>query len=121
MLTFAAILCFLLGLAHSVLGERYILIRLFRSESLPKLFGDDWFTRQTLRFAWHITTVMVWGFGVLLLFAARPEVDLANNLLMTTAITFALCGLLALGFTRARHLSWIVFFAVAILAVLAMR
>ena len=121
MLIIAALLCFLLGLAHSVLGERYILIRLFRSETLPKLFGNDWFTRQTLRFAWHITTVMAWGFGALLLFAARPEVAFGSALLWIISATFALCGLLALGFTRARHLSWIVFFAIAVLTCLAAR
>ena len=50
-----------LGLFHSVLGEKYILIRLFRREDLPKLFGTDDFTKRTLRFAWHLTTVAYWG------------------------------------------------------------
>ena len=35
----AAFLFFALGLGHSILGERYILIRLFRRQDLPKLFG----------------------------------------------------------------------------------
>jgi len=51
LVTIAAALCFALGLAHSVLGERYILVHLFRRTDLPKLFGDDRFTRRTLRFA----------------------------------------------------------------------
>jgi len=54
----AALLIPALGAAHSVLGERYILIRLFRRSDLPKLFGSDTFTRRTLRFAWHLTTVV---------------------------------------------------------------
>jgi hypothetical protein len=119
MLILAASLCFLIGLAHSTLGERYILTRLFRSDSLPKLFGDDWFTRRTLRFAWHITTLMGWGFGVLLLLVAQPAIELRSGLLITVAVTFAACGLLALGFTRGRHLSWLVFFAVGALAFFA--
>ena len=119
MLIAAASLCFLIGLAHSVLGERFILMRLFRNGTLPKLFGDHWFTRQTLRFAWHVTSVIGWGFGVLLLLAAQPEQDLRQGLLLTTAATFAICGLLALGYTRGRHLSWVVFFAVAVLATAA--
>lgn len=55
-LTAAAVLLLLIGLAHSYLGERYIFVRLFRLE-LTKLFGSDWFTERTLRFAWHLTTV----------------------------------------------------------------
>lgn len=47
----AAFLAAALGLAHSLLGERYILIRLFRRENLPKLFGSTAFTQRTLRFA----------------------------------------------------------------------
>ncbi|MBK7012660.1 MAG: hypothetical protein IPH43_08315 [Xanthomonadales bacterium] len=60
MLQIAALLIALLGLAHSVLGERYILVRLFRRD-LPKLFGGTRFTRNTLRFAWHLTTMFAWG------------------------------------------------------------
>ena len=56
-LQFAALLGFLLGVAHSVLGERYILTRLFRRENLPTLFGGTEFTTRTLRFAWHLTTI----------------------------------------------------------------
>lgn len=37
----AAVLIFVLGLAHSVLGERFILARLFRRDNLPKLSRDD--------------------------------------------------------------------------------
>lgn len=121
MLVLAAALCFLLGLAHSVLGERYILVRLFRSGALPKIFGGDWFTRQTLRFAWHITTLMGWGFGATLLLAALPKVDFRSSVLMVVAVTFMACGILAFTFTRGRHLSWAVFFSIAALAYLASR
>ena len=65
MLIAAASLAFLIGLAHSYLGERYILIRLFRRE-LPRLFGSDDFTKQTLRFVWHLTTVSWWGLAAIL-------------------------------------------------------
>jgi hypothetical protein len=50
----AAGLAVLLGVAHSYLGERYILVRLFKRSDLPKLFGGQEFTRHTLRFAWHL-------------------------------------------------------------------
>lgn len=51
MLYTAAFLIFATGLAHSVLGERYLLARLFQRENLPKLFGGTSLTIGTLRFA----------------------------------------------------------------------
>ena len=68
----AAGLILALGAVHSILGERYILSRLFRRSDLPRLFGSDLFTRRTLRFAWHLTTLAWLGFAALLLAAARP-------------------------------------------------
>ena len=51
MLVTAAALIWLTGLAHSVLGERYLLMRLFRREEvLPRLLGSTAFTAGTLRF-----------------------------------------------------------------------
>lgn len=107
MLQLAALLIALLGLAHSILGERYILTRLFRRE-LPKLFGGPDFTRNTLRFAWHLTTVLAWGISaVLWQLASAPSAELPVRTLGGCLIV---CGLLPLAFTRGRHLSWVVFF-----------
>ena len=112
----AAVLTVLLAAAHSYLGERYILMRLFRRADLPKLFGGTAFTQDTLRFAWHVTSVAFAGFAALL-------VAMADNSLVQPAVqgriiaaTFAASGLVALIGSRARHLSWIVFFTVAVLA-----
>ena len=107
----AAILIFLTGLAHSVLGERYILIRLFRRDNLPQLLGGTAFTTQTLRFAWHITTVAWWGFALLLWQAASGTLTI-RGMLEVLGYTSLLSGLLPLVLTRGRHLSWLVFFAV---------
>jgi hypothetical protein len=56
-LNIAAVLMFVTGIAHSYLGERYILIRLFKRDGLPKILGSAAFTSGTLRFVWHLTTV----------------------------------------------------------------
>lgn len=111
MLIVAAILIVAIGIAHSYLGERYILTRLFR-QPLPKLFGDDTFTRQTLRFAWHLTTIAWFGFAALLL-SVYFEVLSRSNLLYVIAVTFALTAITALLASRGRHLSWIVFGAIS--------
>lgn len=115
MLTIAAGLIFALGAAHSYLGERYLLSRLLRRDNLPKLLGGTDFTKQTLRFAWHVTTVAWWGFAILLLQAEYGEwsATAAVSVIGWTAIASAL---LPLVITRGRHLSWIVMLAIGALA-----
>lgn len=118
-LVIAAVLVALLSVAHSYLGERYILIRLFRRGNLPDLFRRADFTRRTLRLAWHIMTILAFGFAALLFVLASPGHDDIRPLLNVIAATFALCGLTSLVISRARHLSWIVFFAIAALVWIA--
>lgn len=107
----AAALAFLLGLAHSVLGERFILVRLFRRTDLPKLFGGTEFTTRTLRFAWHITTVAWWGMAAILWLAGSGDLT-ERSTLTVIGCSFVLAGLLPLVITRGRHLSWLVLFLV---------
>lgn len=114
----AAVLLFFLGLGHSVLGERYILVRLFRRDNLPKLFGGSVFTVRTLRFAWHITTVAWWGMAVLLWQVASGDVG-RGTVLAVLGWTMLLSGTLPLVITRGRHLSWIVLFLVGAVALWA--
>lgn len=117
----AAVLAALLALAHSYLGERYILIRLFRREDLPKLFGGAEFTKQTLRFAWHLTSVAWVGFaGVLGALAASSD-GAGRTQAQIISATFALSGVVGLVGSRGRHLSWVVFFLIAALVWLGYR
>lgn len=111
----AGLLSFAVGLAHSVLGEKYILMRLLRRPELPKLFGDTKFTARTLRFAWHLTTVAWWGFGALLVLAARGLLSAGNTLLVLGA-TMATTAVAILVASRGRHLAWPVFLVIALVA-----
>lgn len=117
----AAALLVGMGLFHSILGERYIIVRLLRRD-LPKLFGSDWFTRRTLRFAWHLTTVAWWALAVVLLVLAdhfggpapaTAPLTTGSDPLRTighvVAATLAIHSVVAFGGTRGRHLSWVVF------------
>jgi hypothetical protein len=111
MLLLAAALIVLTGLAHSILGERTI---------LPPLFGSDDFTRRTLRFAWHLTTVTWFAFAALLVDASgaldeRWGPASVERGVQILEIGSAACGLVALLGSKGRHLSWVVFFAVAAL------
>lgn len=115
LLVIAAGLTLALAAAHSYLGERYILVRLFRRDSLPKLFGGVEFTKQTLRFAWHITSIAWLGLAALLLVMASPQGGGPATQAGLIAGVFGLSGLTALLGSRGRHLSWIAFFAIAAL------
>jgi hypothetical protein len=114
----AACLILLVGAAHSYLGERYILVRLFRRADLPKIFGSDLFTRQTLRFAWHLTTVSWWGTSALLVLAAssRSGTVALGEIGAVVAATSLASAVVAFAGSRGRHLSWIAFLAIAALA-----
>jgi hypothetical protein len=116
----AALLCFGVGLVHSVLGERYILIRLFRGSRIPVLFGSDLFTRRTLRFAWHLTTIAWWGFGYLLQSLSRESAEYPPTVLQVVGVVFFVSGAVALVASRGRHLSWMVFWTIAVLCALSL-
>lgn len=113
----AAVLAGGTAIAHSYLGERYILIRLFRRTDLPHLFGSDLFTRRVLRFAWHLTSVAWFGFGVILAAASGTPgiaaVPAHATLLRYISLTFAVTAAITLVGSRGRHLAWIIFLAIA--------
>ena len=114
MLIIASLLLALCGLVHSVLGERYILIRLFKRDNLPHIFGSDQFTKGTLRFAWHITSLAWFGFAALLVLLPDSKI-----LLVTISIIFALSGLLSAYYTKGKHLSWLVFWVISALTLVS--
>ncbi|MFZ0751099.1 MAG: hypothetical protein WAM70_17175 [Pyrinomonadaceae bacterium] len=112
----AAVLVVGIGIAHSLLGERYILTRLFRRQNIPHLFGNDEFTKRTLRFAWHITTVTWFGAAALLLILASNPIDESARMFSRAiAATFLVTSIIALIGSRGRHLSWVVFLLIAVL------
>jgi len=113
MLLVGSFLLLIVGLIHSYLGEKYILIRLFTRDNLPKLLGSDWFTKRILRFAWHLTTLAWWGFAVILYLLSQPSDNVRSEILISIAVVFALSGVVSLLFSRGKHLSWLFFFGIA--------
>lgn len=113
-----AIVAFAVGALHSWLGERYIIIRLLRREDLPRLFGSDLFTRRTIRFAWHLTTIAWWGLGAQLLWLSKlPALDPpSRTVVVVIGWTFLVSGLVSLIWSRGRHLSWVLFLAISVAA-----
>lgn len=113
MLEAAALLLLFCGIVHSYLGEKYILIRLFKRDNLPKLLGSDWFTKRVLRFAWHLTTIAWWGFAAIIYCILNPSGNYSIDILHIIAVVFILSGIMSLAFTRGKHLSWLFFLCIA--------
>jgi len=110
------LLVVLLGLAHSLLGEWLLLRPLFRRDDLPRLLGSRRFARRTWRFAWHLTTVLMVGPGVVaMVLSLGPLQAQTSWVLRVFAGVFAVCGLGSLASTRGRHFSWYVFLLIAAL------
>ncbi len=109
---FVASLLIFIGLAHSILGERFILIRLFRRDNLPKLYGSDNFTKNTLRFAWHVTTVAWFGFAAVVVHLADGElnVSVVGNII---AATFFVHFLISMIGAKGKHFSWVFFLLIS--------
>ena len=116
----AAVLVLLVGAAHSYLGERYLLMPLFRGDDLPRVLGSREFTVRTLRFAWHVTTVAWLGLAAILVMLAHPPLTPAR-IGLAIGVTFLAHFAIALLGSRGRHLSWIVFLAIGVLAIVATR
>ena len=111
----AASLCFVLGLGHSIVGERYILLPLRSRTDLPKLFGSAELTARTLRFAWHLCTVAWWGAGAIFCYMALDRLStatvagiLAGVFLISAVVTFVV--------SRGRHFAWLLFLAIGVIA-----
>ncbi len=104
----ASILMVLLGAAHSILGERLV-VRPMQRIPQPELLGSDVFTKRTLRFVWHIMTVMAWGFAAVLWLEPTTTV---RWILIST---FAATAVLTVALSRGRHVSWVLEAAIAAL------
>ena len=118
LLSIAAALLAVIGLAHSFLGERYVFRRLFQLADLPLLRNDRTYTERVLRYAWHLTSLAWWAFAALsLCLAYSPHnIRLLGVLLGMASI---LSGLLVLITVGTRHPAWWLFLIVGALTCFA--
>lgn len=106
----AAVTTAFLAVAHSYLGERFILIPLLRQDLRAALKREQ-FQKTVLRFAWHLTSIAWLGFGVLLVGLGRADaVPFAGRVVAATFLIHAIVTGIA---TRFRHLAWPLFLVVA--------
>ena len=116
----AALILVGVAMVHSYLGERFILIRLFKRDNLPKLFGSDDFTKKTLRFAWHLTSVAWLGFAAIVVMLVQPDLS-KRAIALAIVTTFAVHFVVALLGSRGKHLSWLAFLLISVTSFFALR
>jgi len=104
----AASLVLFIGVAHSVLGERFVLPRLLALPDLPLLHRDRRYTTSVLRYAWHLTSLAWWGLaGILIVVAVSgPSV---RNVGAVVAGTLLLSAVVILVTAGRRHPAWSLF------------
>jgi len=107
----------LMSIVHSIVGELLILIPLQKAQGLPAVRGSVHATRSTLRFTWHITSVL--GLGIAFIFFYFARLTELNSeqivILRILSLTFLASFVVAIVGSRARHPSWMVFLIVSIL------
>ena len=114
----AAALAFLVGLVHSVLGERLIFRRLRQDGFVPtnggKLLGER--DVRILWASWHVLTVFGWCIASILLWLSLPSSSTSSARFIEQAVIVAMLAGSALVFigTKARHPGWAGLLAVAI-------
>ena len=116
-LLIAAFLIFVIGVVHSWLGEVQLIGPLLAPDKRRGMLAKSAFARQTLRFAWHLTTIAWWGFAAVLVgFVLSPMENFTHMVLGVFAVTFLITGIVTLVTSRGRHLAWPVFMAIAALS-----
>ena len=112
----SAILSFLLGALHSGLGEKMLLTPLFERE-FPKLMGSEIFAKRTLRFAWHITTALLWGLAAVFYYiatqAVEPQAAAIIKILSIGSFAASATGFIG---SRGKHFSGYAFLLIGIFA-----
>lgn len=114
----AAILAFLVGLAHSVFGEILIFRRLRQGHLVPTNGGSLLQERHVriLWASWHVLTVFGWSIAAVLLWLSLPSSSPSSAMLIKHVVVIAMLAGSALVFfgTKARHPGWVGLLAVAV-------
>jgi hypothetical protein len=116
----AGSLALLVGLVHSVLGERLIFSRM-RTGGLIPTSGEPVLRERHVRIlwaSWHIVSVFGWALGVILLQSAFSSSDSVFRAFVTNTIggSMLVGSLLVLIGTKGMHPGWLALLGVAVLA-----
>jgi hypothetical protein len=107
-LAVAAGLLAALAFAHSWLGERIILQPLLASRFDVGGPRRSAFIRRTLRFAWHLTSLFMLGFGGILAALAGAAPERAGVFILEVAgATFIVSAAITFSASKGRHPAWL--------------
>ena len=117
----AAVLSFLIGLAHSILGEVLIFQRMRQGGLIPtnggRVIGEGHV--RILWASWHALTAFGWCLAAILLLLSQAQ-SLGSTLLSPVLVIAMLAGsVLVLVGTKGKHPGWVGLLAVAGLVWLA--
>lgn len=105
----AAVASFLLGFAHSIIGE----VLIFRTDIWVRESAALGARRSAaLRSTWHLLTLFGWALAGLFVWMATSNASVAV-LGVPIAVFFCVCSIFWLIGTRGRHPAWVVFAAIA--------
>jgi hypothetical protein len=93
------------------------LIPLQKAQGLPPVRGSVQTTKATLRFTWHVTSVLGIGIAAILFYYAEFTEFNSEQIyiLRILSLTFLASFIVAIVGSKAKHPSWIVFIVVSIL------
>lgn len=116
----AATLTFVVGLVHSVLGERLVFRRMRQTGAIPTNGGSVLREGHVriLWASWHVATVLGWCVASALFWLSLPFSGEQGAPFVARPIVAAMlaCSLLVLVGTKGRHPGWVAFLGVAVLA-----
>ncbi len=121
----AGILCFLLGLVHSILGEYLIFKDKRKKENLVPTKVNTDLKERHLRIiwaTWHLSSFFGWCIGVILIKISLNQIildsEFINFLIYSAVITMVVSSLLVLIGTKGKHPGWIVLLLIGILLII---
>lgn len=119
MIETSAVFLVLVGVMHSVLGQRNLISLLLAWEDFPVVLGSQRNGRLTLWFGWHALTLFWWAQAYVLWRIADDPNRAGLATLVSWAVACAAIGATALVVSKAKHLSWVFFLPIALLLGLA--
>lgn len=121
----AGLLCFILGIVHSFLGEYLIFNQKRNSGKLVPSIAGKTLKERHLRIiwaTWHLASVFGGCIGIVILKMAWIQeicdVSIASFIIKTVIYSMLLASLLVLVGTRGKHPGWIVLLLIAILLII---
>lgn len=121
----AGILCFVLGLVHSILGE-YMIFNTKRNKGnlVPTKVGTELKERhlRIIWATWHLASFFGWCIGAFLVKITfdqgKSDAELVDFIINSTIFTMLAASVLVLIGTKGKHPGWIVLLLIGVLLII---